>query len=63
MKFCRSIEKDHAWKDSGVMTQGRRELEVGTLLLSKDKNNVISKNALFSVLKLKVWSIGHSFWN
>ena len=43
MKFCRSIEKDHAWKDSGVMTKGRRELEVGTLLLSKDKNNVISK--------------------
>ena len=26
---------------SGVMTQGRREVEVGTLLLGNDKNNVI----------------------
>ena len=26
---------------SGVITQGRKEMEVGTLLLGNDKNNVI----------------------
>ena len=33
------------------MTQGRREVEVGILLLSNDKNNVTAKNVLsfFSV--------------
>ena len=33
------------WKESGVMTQGRREVEVGTLLLS-DENSVIAENVL-----------------
>ena len=28
------------------MTQGRREVEVGTPLLSNDENNVIVQNAL-----------------
>ena len=28
------------------MTQGRREVEVGTLLLSNDENNVIAENVL-----------------
>ena len=28
-------------KESGVTTQGRKEVEVGTLLLGNDKNNVI----------------------
>ena len=28
-------------KESGVTTQGRKEKEVGTLLLGNDKNNVI----------------------
>ena len=28
------------------MTQGRRELEVGTLFLSDDKNDVIAENVL-----------------
>ena len=37
-------EKGHAWKESGVTTQGRREVEVGTLLLSNDENNVIAEN-------------------
>ena len=29
------------WKELGAMTQGMREVEVGTLLLGNDKNNVI----------------------
>ena len=29
-----------------VMTQGRREIRVGILLLSNDENNVIVKNLL-----------------
>ena len=33
-------------KESGVMTQGRREVEVGTLLLGNDKNNVIANKLL-----------------
>ena len=43
--------KCHAWKKSGVTTQGRTEVEVGTLLLSNDENNVIAENILsyFSV--------------
>ena len=39
------VEKGHVWKELGVMTQGRRELEVGTLFLSNDKN-VIAENVL-----------------
>ena len=37
------------------MTQGRREVEVGTLLLSNDENNVIAENAekLFLVFKFQ----------
>ena len=31
-----------------VTTEGRREVEVGTLLLSKDKNNVIARNVYIS---------------
>ena len=40
------VEKGHAWKESGVTTQGRREVQVGTLLLSNDENHVISENVL-----------------
>ena len=36
-------------KESGVTTQGRKEKEVGTLLLGNDKNNVIV-NYLLSYL-------------
>ena len=36
-------------KKSGVTTQGRKEVEVGTLLLGNDKNNVIV-NYLLSYL-------------
>ena len=42
-------EKRHARKESGVMTQGRREVKVGALLLSNDENNVIAENALSRV--------------
>ena len=44
-KFCCSVEKGHVCKESGIMTQGRREMEV-TLLLGKDKNSVIAKKVL-----------------
>ena len=36
--------KGHAWKESGVTTQGRKEVEVGTLLLSNDESNVVAEN-------------------
>ena len=40
------VEKGHIWKESGVTTQGRRQVEVGTLLPSNDENNIIAKNIL-----------------
>ena len=43
---CYLAEKGHAWKESGVTTQGGREMEVGTLLLSNDENNIIVENVL-----------------
>ena len=46
MEFRRLAEKGHVWKESGVTTQVRMEVEVGTLLLSNDKNNVIAENVL-----------------
>ena len=46
VEFHCSAEKGCVWKESGVITHGRRELEVGTLFLSNDKNNVIAKNVL-----------------
>ena len=42
----RLTEKGHIWKESGVTTQVRREVEVGTLLLGNDKNNAIADNVL-----------------
>ena len=36
------------------MTQVKMELEVGTLLLSNDKNSVITENVLFFVFKLQI---------
>ena len=36
------------------MTQVKMEMEVVTLLLSNDKNNVIDENVLFFVFKLEV---------
>ena len=46
-EFCRSVGKDHAWKESEVMTQGKRDVKLGTLLLSNDENNVIAENAFY----------------
>ena len=33
-------------KESGAMTQGRSQVEVGTLLLGNDKTNVIADKVL-----------------
>ena len=46
VEFCRSMERDHVWKETGVMTLGRREVKAGTLLLGNDKNNVIANEVL-----------------
>ena len=46
MEFCRLVEKGHVLKESGVTTQVRMKVEVGTLWLSNDKNNVIAENVL-----------------
>ena len=57
-EFRRLVEKGQVWKESGLR-QGRREVEVGTLLLGNDKSNVIADDVLsyFLVFKLQVWSI------
>ena len=44
VQFDHSAEKGHVWKESGVTTQERREVDVGTFALSNDKNNVIAEN-------------------
>ena len=46
VEFHRSAQKGHVWKESGVMKQGRRDMEVGTLLLGKDKSKVIADKVL-----------------
>ena len=46
------MEKGHVLKESGVTTQVRMKVEVGTLLLSNDKNNVIAENVLSCFLCL-----------
>ena len=43
-------EKVHVWKESGVTTQGRRDVELSTLLLDNDKNNVIADKNFFVIL-------------
>ena len=51
------VEKGHVRKESGVTIQGKREVEVGTLLLCNDKNNVNVDKVflkLFLVFKLQV---------
>ena len=42
----KTAENSHDWKESGVTTQGKREVEVGTLLLGNDTNNIIAHKAL-----------------
>ena len=46
MEFCHSAVKGHVWKESGVSTQERREVEVAILLLNNNKNNVTAENVL-----------------
>ena len=46
VEFHHFAEKGHVWKESGVTTQEKKEVELGTFLQSNDKNNVIAKNAL-----------------
>ena len=40
------MEKGHVWKESGLPTQEKKEVEVGTLLLGNDKNNVMANKLL-----------------
>ena len=41
------VGKSYVWKESEFITRGRREVEVGTLLLSNDENNVIAENEMY----------------
>ena len=43
-------------KNQGVTTQVRTDVEVGTLLLSSDKNSVIAENVL-SILRVSAPSL------
>ena len=45
-EFYQLAEKGHVWKVSRVATQGKRDAEVGTLLLGNYKNNAIADKAL-----------------
>ena len=50
------MEKCLVWKESAIATKGRRELEVGTLLLSANKNNVVTdKLANADLLKVSAF--------
>ena len=63
-----SMGKGKVWKEPGAMTQGRREVEVGTLLLDNDENNVTDDKVLshFWCLSLKYASyvsvLNNSYW-
>ena len=41
------VGKNYVWKELGFITRGRWEVEVGTLLLSNDENNVIAENEMY----------------
>ena len=50
------MEKCLVWKESAIATKGRREVEVGTLLLSANKNNVVTdKLANADLLKVSAF--------
>ena len=49
-------ENCHVWKESGVTTQERKVVEVGTILLANDKNNVIAKKVLRYLQCLNFWT-------
>ena len=46
VEFCCLAVNGYVWKESGVTTQGRREVELVILLLNNDKNNVTVENVL-----------------
>ena len=46
VEVCCSAVNGYVWKESGVTTQGRMEVEVAILLLNNDKNNVTVENVL-----------------
>ena len=45
-EFCYLAEKGYVFKESGVTTQGKKEVEVDTLWPGDDKTNVISNKVL-----------------
>ena len=47
----KTMKAGHVWKESGVTTQGRMEVEIGTFLLGNDKSNIIADKVItfFSV--------------
>ena len=50
------MEKRLVWKESAIATKGRREVEVGTLLLSANKNNFVTdKLANADLLKVSAF--------
>ena len=50
------MEKCLVWKESAIATKGRREVEVGTLLQSANKNNVVTdKLANADLLKVSAF--------
>ena len=36
-----SLEKGHVWKESGITTQGTRDVEAGILLLRNNKKIIL----------------------
>ena len=42
----KTTQKGHVWKESGVTTQEKRDVEVVTLLLGNDKKNIIADKVL-----------------
>ena len=52
-EFCCLVEKGHVWKESGVTTQGRKEVEVDTVLLGSDKSNAIVNKVLSYFVSFK----------
>ena len=40
------MKKGHVWKELGVTTKGKREVELGTIFLDNDKNDVIANKLL-----------------
>ena len=60
VEFSRKI---YVWKESEVMTQGRKEVQVGTFLLANDKNKINLKLIMKNQFKVNyIKSITMNFW-